>query len=119
MLDVLMVCTPAALQRVLGVVLTLLESPVQQQQSPPLQQQPGPPQPFVESVVQLLLTTPNLVQSLPAVIKVCHRHSRSQRHTCALSSAVDDADVSVMCSRLYQLGLMCACAVMHLCRVAW
>jgi hypothetical protein len=59
----------AAMQRLMGVVLTLLESsmPSQQQLHLQLQQQP---QLFVESVVELLFSTANLVPALPIAVKV-------------------------------------------------
>lgn len=55
----------AAIQRVMGVVLVLLEAPSQQQQ----QQQ----QAYTDRVVQTVLTTPHLVSCLPAAIKVSAR----------------------------------------------
>jgi hypothetical protein len=59
----------AAMQRLMGVVLTLLESsmPSQQQLHLQLQQQQ---QLFVESVVELLFSTANLVPALPIAVKV-------------------------------------------------
>jgi hypothetical protein len=73
----------AAVQRLMGVVLVLLE-PLRQQQQ---QQQrvgglqlPDCSQDFVAGVVLHLLTTPDLVTSLPAAIKV-RRNTACSAHT--------------------------------------
>lgn len=71
-------CDYAAAQRLIGVVLTLCEAQQEGQQHVQEQHQR-----FVDCVVQLLLTAPGVVSSLPAVIKVRgkgvkHQQRRSQ-----------------------------------------
>jgi hypothetical protein len=57
------------MQRLMGVVLALLESSMPSQQQSNLQPQQQQ-QTFVESVVELLFTTANLVPALPTAVKV-------------------------------------------------
>jgi hypothetical protein len=75
---------PAAVQRLMGVVLVLLESLGQQQQQQQQRggglQSPDCSHDFVAGVVLNLLTTPDLVTSLPAATKVRGQQSVTSRH---------------------------------------
>lgn len=78
-------CAHAAVQRLMGVVLTLLESPAQREGRQHAAA-PGQQSQFVACVVQLLLTAPGLESSLPTATKV--------RQACANTSPWQSAHVT-------------------------